>query len=251
MSTAKAEILERIRGALSDQPVPDPVQRTYRRESEKTTDEVIEQLKDRLIDYKANVYEETASTVAGRIEELLGADASYVVPSGLDEAWLPSAPGLTRITEPPVGAESGVAADGGTENASHAGNENKPQAETENVSHGHDEGADGRRPLTVAELDALDSVVTSSTVSCSETGTIFLSGRPDEGRRAITLVPDHHVCIVPRSSVVELIPESLERLEPTATITMISGPSATSDIELERVEGVHGPRTLDVIILDA
>ena len=235
MSTAKAEILERIRGALSDQPVPDPVQRTYRRESEKSADEVIEQLKDRLIDYKANVCEETASTVAGRIEKLLGADASYVVPSGLDEAWLPSAPGLTWITEPPVGAESGVAADGGTENASHA----------------NDERADGRHPLTVAELDALDSVVTSSTVSCSETGTIFLSGRPDEGRRAITLVPDHHVCIVPRSSVVELIPESLERLEPTATITMISGPSATSDIELERVEGVHGPRTLDVIILDA
>ena len=87
-------------------------------------------------------------------------------------------------------------------------------------------------------------------MSCSETGTIFLSGRPDEGRRAISLVPDHHVCIVPLDTVVELVPEALARLEPTAAITMISGPSATSDIELERVEGVHGPRRLDVVLLD-
>ena len=93
-------------------------------------------------------------------------------------------------------------------------------------------------------------MVTSSTVSCAETGTIFLNSRPEEGRRAITLVPDHHICVVPAASIVELIPEALAQVTPEHPITMISGPSATSDIELQRVEGVHGPRRLDVIILD-
>ncbi len=104
-------------------------------------------------------------------------------------------------------------------------------------------------PLGVRDLEPVHAVVSSSTVSCAETGTIFLTGRPDEGRRAITLVPDHHVCIVPVDTVVELFPQALERVAPTAPITMVSGPSATSDIELERVEGVHGPRRLDVILL--
>ena len=112
-----------------------------------------------------------------------------------------------------------------------------------------DEGPDGA-PLTARGLAQIDALVSSSTVSCAETGTIFLTSAPDEGRRALSLVPDHHVCIVGLDTVVELIPEAFERIGPDRPITMISGPSATSDIELERVEGVHGPRQLDVILLD-
>lgn len=103
--------------------------------------------------------------------------------------------------------------------------------------------------LTVAELDATSAVVTSSRVSIAESGTIVLDGEPDQGRRAISLVPDHHLCIVPVSSIVQLLPEAMPRLTITRPLTWISGPSATSDIELERVEGVHGPRTLDVLLV--
>ncbi len=103
--------------------------------------------------------------------------------------------------------------------------------------------------LSVAELDQTSAVVTSSQVSIAESGTIILDGEPNQGRRAISLVPDHHLCIVPVSSIVQLLPEAMPRLSITRPLTWISGPSATSDIELERVEGVHGPRTLDVLLV--
>ncbi|MBT1002245.1 LUD domain-containing protein [Paenarthrobacter sp. DKR-5] len=103
-------------------------------------------------------------------------------------------------------------------------------------------------PLAVTELDAVDAVVTASAVAVAETGTIILDGSPNQGRRAISLVPDHHLCVVRAADIAGILPEALRRIEGTRPLTMISGPSATSDIELERVEGVHGPRRLDVVI---
>lgn len=103
-------------------------------------------------------------------------------------------------------------------------------------------------PLSVAELDSIDAVVTGSAVSVAETGTIILDGSRNQGRRAISLVPDHHICVVNASDIAGILPEALRRIDGTRPLTMIRGPSATSDIELERVEGVHGPRKLDVII---
>ena len=208
--SARTDILDRLRSALRDHPEVPQIPRTYREDSGMSAGDRIDLLVDRLVDYKAGVTVVDEAGIAPRIAELLVDAAGYVVPAGIDEAWLADAeagaPGRRRVD------------------------------------------AAGAR-LSVTELDAVDAVVTGSAVSVAETGTIILDGSPNQGRRAITLVPDHHICVVREGDIAGILPEALRRLDGTRPLTWISGPSATSDIELERVEGVHGPRTLDVIIV--
>jgi L-lactate dehydrogenase complex protein LldG len=112
---------------------------------------------------------------------------------------------------------------------------------------------DARRDdgLPAGVLASVDAVLTAATVAIAETGTIVLDGSPDQGRRIISLLPDLHICVLRADQVVASVPEALGRLDPRRPLTWISGPSATSDIELNRVEGVHGPRRLHVVLREA
>jgi L-lactate dehydrogenase complex protein LldG len=106
--------------------------------------------------------------------------------------------------------------------------------------------------LSAAELNAVEGVVTESTVAIAETGTIVLQNAAGQGRRAVSLVPDYHLCLVDATNIVETVPEAMDRLAATACLatTFVSGPSATADIEMTRIKGVHGPRFLDVILIE-
>jgi L-lactate dehydrogenase complex protein LldG len=223
--TARDEILGRIRSALADRPEPAPVERSYRTAADvppsniKIEDEnqpgssiFLELLVDRLVDYKAMVLRATPDTAAEVI-------AAALAERGAQRIVVPEGfPAALLTSVPPASVV-------------------------------RDEP-----PLSAAELDVTDGVLTTSTVAIAETGTIVLDAGPGQGRRALSLVPDYHLCVVQAADVVRGVPEGVARLLRTSgarPLTWISGPSATSDIELQRVEGVHGPRTLAVVLVES
>lgn len=170
-----------------------------------------------------------ATTTVARFVERVGeyrADVREVSQTALPEALAGLLAGTARLLVPP-----GLPPDWLTELAA-------------TIDVVVDDGLLGPR-----ELDGFDAVVTGCAVGIADTGTIILDAGEDQGRRAITLVPDRHVCVVRADQVVETVPEGLSRVDPARPLTLVSGPSATSDIELNRVEGVHGPRVLDVIVV--
>lgn len=209
-------VLGRVRRALAD--VPDgelpqdvPVSRDYLRvHGERTATETAALLAENLEDYRALVHHCTGDELPGLVARLLAERGARTVVAPEDLPGNWLAPAVAN------------------------GLERVPDASD----------------MTARRLDAVDSVVTGCAVAIAETGTIVLDARPDQGRRRISLVPDHHICVVRvPEQVVDSVPQALERLDPTRPLTWISGPSATSDIELDRVEGVHGPRVLEVILL--
>jgi L-lactate dehydrogenase complex protein LldG len=211
---AREELLARIATAHRAAPPPempyDAIERAYRTDSDRNPHELTELLVDRLIDYRALVRRCSADDVAGTI-------ASALSERGARTVVVPAGLDPSWLGE----AQTGIRAD----------------------------GASADQQLSVADLDTTDGVITGCAVAIAETGTLILDGSVDQGRRVITLIPDYHLCVVLPDQIVADVPQALRRLTPSRPITMISGPSATSDIELNRVEGVHGPRTLEVIIV--
>lgn len=213
--SAREEILRRIRDATRDIKVKDPVADVavdWAYGQPTPLDDVIETFVENIEDYKARIERtEAASTGKAIVDALdeLGA-SSVLVPSGIDAAWVQA-----------------------LEDAGKTVVRDEPQ-------------------LDHYQLNDIDAVLTGACVAAADSGTICLDHDADQGRRALTLVPDRHICVVREDQVVSDIPEAIIRLKPAVEarrpITWISGGSATSDIELDRVEGVHGPRRLFVIL---
>ena len=210
--SSRDAVLNRIRAALAaDAAPPPPIPRDYIRVGDNPpgSPPVLELMVDRLIDYKAVVREVTPDQLADAIDDALTGSRSVVIAQDLDPDLAAAAARSNRT----------VTIDG------------NPAV------------------LTPAELDSIDAVITTAKVGIALSGTITLDGGPGQGRRAITLVPDFHLIVLHADQIVQTVPEAIARLDPLRPLTMIAGPSATSDIELERVEGVHGPRTLYVLIV--
>lgn len=220
---ARAEVLRRIRAALGKAQVADvpeaeepaihaeweSIPRDYIRAATRSRDAILELLEDRLRDYDATVVRAQAGVVSAEIARMLTA-------RNLHRLVVPT--GLAEALGEPLPAGFDFLTDTG---------------------------------FSAAELDGFDGVVTAATLAIAETGTLVLQNVAGQGRRAPTLVPDYHLCVVRTTDVVETVPEAFARLAATASLgtTFISGPSATADIEMTRIKGVHGPRTLDVILV--
>lgn len=212
VSSARDDILARVRAALGDVPRDEDVTgtgipRAYRRDGDADVDR-LERFAERVADYRASVRTIAPDALVDAVAAGLAERSAHriVVPADLPADWL-------------AGCDVDVVRDDGE--------------------------------LTAAELDRMDGVLTGCAVGVAETGTIVLDAGERQGRRALTLVPDYHLCVVFADQVVASVPEAVARLDPLRPLTWVSGPSATSDIELDRVEGVHGPRTLEVLLVTA
>ena len=213
--TAREEILWRIRRATRDVPQEEHpedvrVERDYRKEDDAPREEIVERFAERTAEYEATVHRVSEADLPNAIEEAL------------------KRRGVKSLVIPPDLPE-------------------------EWLPDGVEALRDTAR-LTNEELDESDGVLTGCSLGIAQTGTIVLDPGEGQGRRALTLLPDYHLCVVREDQIVGLVPEAFTKLADTVkgegrAITFISGPSATSDIELNRVEGVHGPRTLEVLIM--
>jgi L-lactate dehydrogenase complex protein LldG len=214
MTPARDEILDRIRAALADVPhreTPATIRASgeYRKSDRAPHAEQVERFIERVAEYKAAIHRVTGLDLPARIAEALAAR------------------GVGTLVVP-------ADLDGGWIPAG--------------VHVLPDEG------LTNHQIESSDGVLTAAALGIAQTGTIVLDAGPGQGRRALTLLPDYHLCVIRADQIVGLVPEAVSRLHDAASapgrpITWISGPSATSDIELSRVEGVHGPRTLEVLVV--
>jgi L-lactate dehydrogenase complex protein LldG len=215
---AREEVLHRIRVALKfstdDEAVVGAeygaVTREYKRDGTLGRATMLEMLEDRLRDYDAHVIRAKVGGVGAAIAKILGER------------------GKRRLVVP----------------------QGLVEALGEALPVGFEFVAD--KAMTTSEIDSFEGVLTASSVAIAETGTIILQNVPGQGRRAPTLIPDYHLCVVRAADVVETVPEAMDRIAGTATLAMtfFSGPSATADIEMTRIKGVHGPRFLDVILVD-
>jgi L-lactate dehydrogenase complex protein LldG len=209
VSTAREVILGRVRAALADRTAPGEVPWVYGRPVGTGTDTAVDRFVERTADYRAGVVRVSRDGVGGAIAAAL------------------AAAGAARVVADATVRERWAAC--------------------VDVDWVVDE------QLTARDLDTVDAVVTTATVAIANTGTIVLDHGPGQGRRAISLVPDMHICVVFTDQIVDDVPEAVTRLvesgSSTRPLTWISGPSATSDIELDRVEGVHGPRSLHVVVV--
>ncbi|MGN6599343.1 MAG: LutC/YkgG family protein [Actinomycetes bacterium] len=184
--------------------------------------DTIELFVERVRDYRAQVVEVPASEVAGAVARLL--DESHEGHEG-QQVHEGQQAQRSRVVAPPGVPDEWLAA-----------------LDPDRLHR-------DQPVLSVDELDAAAAVITGAAVGIAETGTIVLDGSSDQGRRALTLVPDHHIVVISQAQVVRDVRAAIAALSPTRPLTFISGPSATSDLELSRVEGGHGPRRLDVVVL--
>lgn len=211
MTSAKQEILERVRRSIADRAADGAtgyrsIRRDYRQAGDLSATQRTELFVERIEDYGCAVSICAESEMPATLGFLLTerSKKNLLATADIPAAWLPSSFVFRRDED-----------------------------------------------LSYAELDAAEGVVTRCALAIADTGTIVLRHSSGAGRRALTLIPDYHLCLLFERQIVETVPEAIRQMSSFGAdaLTTISGPSATADIEMTRVKGVHGPRTLDVILV--